>query len=152
MTEFIANEPHSRQGRRAEDSFFLFFPFIFDDTFKKKEEHRCFLLQNRRFLLHCCLPIWMHGAPIGARSRAGRGVAASLSPSLIYHKRNGEEKGREGRSDGLWWRSSPRAALTDACWEAKWAKRSARMLPPPHKADAALSWEFVSDTDQTHFI
>lgn len=34
---------------------FLFFPFIFDDTFKKKEENRCFLLQNRRFPLHCCL-------------------------------------------------------------------------------------------------
>lgn len=61
-----------------------------------------------------------------------------------------EEKG-DARSDGLWWRSSPRAALTDACWEAKWAKRSARMPPPP-KADAALSWEFVSDTDQTHYI
>lgn len=26
-------------------------------------------------------------------------------------------------------RYSPRAVLTDGCWELKWAKRSARMLP-----------------------
>lgn len=53
---------------------------------------------------------------------------------------------------------SPRAVVTDGCWEAKWAKRFVRMTLPLvlllllllHKADAAPYWEFVSDTDQAH--
>lgn len=48
-------------------------------------------------------------------------------------------------------RYSPWAVVTDGCWEVKWAKRFVRMLPL-YKADAALYWEFVSDTDQALFI
>lgn len=95
-----------------------------------------FSVAKQTFPAALLLAFQMHGAPRDARSCAGRGVAARFIVSVAHlpqtkRRREGKRRERDARSDDLSWRSSPRAALTDACWEAKWAKRSARMLPPP---------------------
>lgn len=45
------------------------------------------------------------------------------------------------------------AALpSPGCGDGRLLGSKVGQVLPPHKADAALLWEFVSDTDQTHFI
>lgn len=86
------------------------------------------------------------------------GAVLAAASQLHYLRRsfttNGTEKRREEKGDLMVYGGVPVPELRLRTLVGKQSGPSAApgCSPPTHKADAALSWEFVSDTDQTHFI